>query len=97
MEDIRKGVCPLCRHNEILKTNPAGIIGSGVVVPLYAHHENRDSVWSPSGEPSGETHLFVCRSCGFAQSFVTNASEIPIGPDHHTELIRGPEPSGPYR
>src|SRR5690242_7827290 len=97
MDDMRRGQCPLCNHPEIVKTNPASIIGTGVVAPLYAHHVNRDSLWSPGGQPFGETHLYVCRSCGYAQCFITHPDRIPIGPEHHTELITAPAPSGPYR
>jgi hypothetical protein len=81
MDDIRKGVCPLCRHNEVIES-AIGQLGSE---PL-----------SVSGH-YGPLMLFTCRRCGFAQMFAKDPEKVPIEEYRQTRLIAGPAPEGPYR
>jgi hypothetical protein len=105
MEDIREGVCPLCRHNEILSAVP-----QGPPVPLFiALGYDNDSVRledigrsaQQQSTPTGVLMVFTCRRCGFSQLFATLPEEIPLrdgGPSAHgAMLIKGREPAGPYR
>ena len=46
-------------------------------------------VW-PGRNPNygrGDLLLYVCRSCGFAEWYVSDPESIPIGPDYRTELV----------
>jgi hypothetical protein len=91
MDDIRKGVCPLCRHNEIHERR----------YPPEGFHERfitQPPTPIPSGKivsPYGISIRYVCRRCGFAQMFVHAPELLPITNDDR--LIKGPEPEGPYR
>ena len=94
MEDIRKGICPLCRHNEIIQAAP--VEGDYERAnPLAVTHEK--SWFRPLGRAIGPLNTFVCRRCGFAQWFAFDMEKIPIGDEFGTRLIRGPEDAGPYR
>ena len=36
----------------------------------------------------GELLLHICKSCGFAEWYVSDPESIPIGEDYRTELIK---------
>jgi hypothetical protein len=95
MEDIRKGTCPLCRHNEILQTWPeeAGPAGGNL---LAAAHE-KGVLGLNWYKPLGPLSAFVCRRCGFTQWFAAEPARIPVDEKQNVRLIKGPEPQGPYR
>jgi hypothetical protein len=40
---------------------------------------------------------YVCRRCGYMQSFADNPTDIPIDEAHRTRLIKSGRTSGPYR
>ena len=103
MEDIRKGVCPLCSHNEVIEapvfdlsplTGPLdgqvrwqGAFPAGLT---YSAGQSRQAV-----VVHGALSRYACRSCGFTQTFVASPVDVPIGPDYRTRLLKGPEPAGP--
>jgi hypothetical protein len=104
MEDIRKGTCPLCEHEEIIRCKPVDfapptLTDSKGVVPLAATHVSRFFGGPNPRRPVGVFHAFVCRACGYSQWFAGTPKEIPIGSEWDTDLItpRRPEPQGPYR
>jgi hypothetical protein len=88
MDDIRKGLCPLCRHNEIVETSP-----KAAALPIVVASIPR--VVRP--ELIGLVRMYVCRSYGNSQFFTTDPASIPITDEHDTRLITGPAPEGPYR
>jgi hypothetical protein len=51
-------------------------------------------------EPLGVLVAHVCRGCGFTELYTHGFAELPIGPQHGTELIdvgpQGPD-DGPFR
>jgi len=47
--------------------------------------------------PIGRLLAHMCRACGFTQMFASDPGAVPVGPEHKTFLIKGPEPEGPYR
>jgi hypothetical protein len=79
----RKGVCPLCRHNEVISS------------PSFA--ERAISHDAQAARVYGMLTLFTCRRCGFSQWFANRPDEVPIDQKRGIELISGPEPEGPYR
>jgi len=109
MEDIRKGMCPLCGHNEILEASP-GVsvdayrgIGSQVTA-IQMTTETGPGIIEAfrtglTGErpPRGYWNTFACRRCGYAQTFINHCDAVPIDDKLGTRLIKGPEPKGPYR
>ena len=102
MEDIRKGVCPLCRHNEILLTRPTELTGElNHPVPLTAARlvvPRKGFLGITTYDPheAGTLSAFICRRCGCTQFFTVRPDEIPT--DGATiQMIKGPEPAGPYR
>ncbi len=97
MEDIRKGTCPLCKHNEIVETAPKDQMGREGALPLSAHSGVDKSRWLPRFVQRGELHTYICRRCGYVQWFASDPDSIPIGAEHDTRVIKGPEPAGPYR
>lgn len=48
------------------------------------------------GAAAGALEAFVCKACGHVEWFATGAEDIPIGPEHRTELIELKGQS-PYR
>jgi hypothetical protein len=86
MEDVRAGVCPACRYNEIveapLKLRVGGSWVEQFLVPLHEH---------------GPLMLYACRRCGHVEPRVANVADVPIGPQYDTRLIKGSDPQGPYR
>lgn len=39
------------------------------------------------GAPFGLLEAWVCRGCGFTELYALNPEEIPVGPEHGTELV----------
>src|SRR5262245_1637062 len=100
MDDIRKGICPVCRHNEIVEAIPFEFDETTMPNQLALAHEPRQG-WLAKNHfwPSnayGLLKAYACRSCGFVQLFADRASEVPIGEKYRTRLLRGPDTS-PYR
>ena len=96
MDDIRQGVCPVCRHNEIVEAVPhPDVTESGGQRPLAVAYEQRSEIddWR---RPIGRQMIYFCRRCGFTQWYVENPKAVPIVPGQ-ARVIKGPEPSGPYR
>ena len=98
MQDMRKGRCPLCEHNEILESVPAQFGDQHLEVPFAVTYDRR---WVMQGRnpkyPHGQLRLYVCRRCGYAQWFADNPAKIPVGEEYSTRILRGPEPEAPYR
>jgi hypothetical protein len=100
MDDMRKGVCPLCSNREILETTPCeSLRDGGDFVPLSAHKQSAGFIHPFAN--FGSFMTYICRRCGYAQWFASNPVEIPIavneGGHHPTRLITGLEPDSPYR
>ncbi|MFT5353445.1 MAG: hypothetical protein ACI9KE_000643 [Polyangiales bacterium] len=98
MRDIRNGNCPLCDHDEVVEADP----------PTYGHQDSErdmtvtaDPRWLMSGRNPGKGHgelrVWFCRSCGFAQWFVSEPATVPISDEHKTRLIKGKKDPGPFR
>jgi len=90
MEDIRKGVCPLCGHDRVIdcKLNDGFSLPPAIVRPR---------TMSLDQEPRGVLHLWACRRCGFSQLFASEPDKVPIGEKHGTTLVQGTKTAGPYR
>jgi hypothetical protein len=90
----------LCAHQEIIESVPALFGDADGEKEQAVTYEPR---WVMSGRnpdhPRGILRLYVCRHCGFAQSFALDPGSIPIGKDHRTRLIRRPDamPTDPTR
>lgn len=91
MEDIRKGVCPLCRHNEVLerRSTPEGFRET------YAAQEPAYLPPAKTTVAYGAVHRYICLGCGFSQEFAQSPKLLPMTKDDR--VIKGSEPVGPYR
>ena len=91
MRDMRGGICPLCAHQEIIEAVPAEFANESFEVTAAVTYESR---WVLSGRnpkhPHGVLRIFVCRSCGYVQTFALDPETVPIDPNMRTRLIRGP-------
>ncbi len=92
MDDIRKGLCPLCRHNEILveATKPLGhrvTRSPQAGAPFLAPTQ--------TSMPYGIVESYICLKCGLIQRFLKDPELMPRDDSMH--VLRGPEPQGPYR
>ncbi len=97
MEDIRKGVCPLCWHNQVIQGWPLDF-ASGMQNPLALAHVQSFVTGPRQDKPLGPLLTYTCRRCGYTQWFVKDPETVPIDEKAHTRLIEGrPEPGGPYR
>ncbi len=92
MRDMRKGVCALCEHTEIVVAAAKETAGP-VFVPL--------AVASRQGwlgrEPVGAFTTYTCRSCGYTQWFASKPSEIPIDEDKWGTVLHRAKPPAGYR
>ena len=100
MDDIRKGICPLCQHNEIVEAVPYEFDETTIPNQLALAHEPRTgwlnkNAFSPS-DAYGMLRVYACRSCGFAQWFADDPKRVPIGEQYRTRILRGPDTT-PYR
>ena len=95
MDDIRSGHCPLCKHDVIVEVSR---VTFGVATLAVTYHPRWLMAGTDPLQPEGLLKFYVCRQCGYAQSFVENPASIPIGEEYQTKLIRGrDEDRGPYR
>lgn len=98
MLDIRKGVCPLCEHTEIVESVPADFGSKDHERTAAVTYEPR---WVVAGRnpnyPHGMLRFYVCRSCGYVQWFAEDPGSIPIGDRYLTRIISGPAKTEPYR
>jgi hypothetical protein len=96
MEDIRKGVCPLCKHNEIVRSLLFAV-GANDPAPVVVATEKTMNGDSVEIYPRGRLASYMCRRCGFTQLFSAVPDNVPVGLQFGTTLITGPSPEGPYR
>lgn len=47
--------------------------------------------------PRGLLKIYVCRRCGFCQTFADDPGSIPIDAEHRTRLLTAPDSGEPYR
>ena len=97
MLDLRLGTCPLCRGNEVIETVPSMFVGEPHWEAALAVTYLDDGRGRDPARPSGLLSLFTCRRCGYAQWFAAHPGSIPIGREHRTRLVKGPDPAPPYR
>jgi hypothetical protein len=108
MEDIRKGACPLCKHNEIVEAEALEFgdfnVASpkGVAYAVTRPQEMLGMTVAKGGAPSlpdvfGALVSYTCRRCGYTQWFAKDPAQIPIHPGNRTRLIKGQSSDGPYR
>lgn len=92
MRDIRKGVCPLCEHDEIVEGFPGEFIQGGIETPAAFTYDPR---WLLGGRNPSNAHgvlsYYMCRSCGHLQWFVQDPENVPIDAERRTRLVT---PSG---
>lgn len=103
MHDIRSGICPLCDHREIIEARALQIYGEtgDNVAPLVVTYGKKPASFLSSeawntNEPYGRLRSYICRACGYVQSFATSPKDIPIDAKNETRLIHG-EAQKPYR
>lgn len=91
MDDIRKGLCPVCGHNEVIEAIMRDLgdesaeykavtyeaVNFGELVPVYQRVAH------------GLLRLYVCRRCGYSQYYADSPETIPIGDEFLTRLIKG--------
>jgi hypothetical protein len=97
MEDIRKGVCPLCRHNEVLRSTLCAITADGEQAAIAVAREEVSREQGIVMRARGRIASNMCRRCGFTQLFTSHPDEVPVGSAFGTSLVKGPDPDGPYR
>jgi hypothetical protein len=101
MEDIRKGVCPLCRHNEVIEGPVRDLSPTtrlAIPVAAYAAGFTYTKGRGPDAMTvHGPLTHYACRRCGYMQTFASDAASIPIDDAHATRLLKGPSSAGPYR
>lgn len=99
MRDMRKGICPLCDHHEIVEGVPGEFADNAGELPAAFTYESR---WMLSGRnphrAHGELRYYMCRRCGHVQWFVDAPESVPIGEKFQTRLIAGRRSdTEPYR
>ena len=101
MEDMRKGVCSLCEHTEVIEAIAMDLApvetawppGTGAFAAAVTHTFRDGNTFASHGV----IRRYVCRRCGFMQSFADSPADIPIDEAHRTRLIKSARASGPYR
>jgi hypothetical protein len=93
MLDMRKGVCALCGHGEIIDAPAREFTDDdGEPVQLAVAHapEKIDFMGTKrsADRPFGRLRMLVCRSCGFVQWFASKPEKIPVNDTLGTKLIR---------
>jgi len=90
---MRSGKCPKCRGSEIVVAQPPEYGHGSIETPMTVTAEPR---WFLGGRNprhgKGQLVLYVCRSCGFAEWYVTDPRSIPIGAEYRTRMLGSPEP-----
>lgn len=93
MLDMRKGVCAICSHTEIIDAPALDYLDEDNPTPVaVTHAPDTMSFLQPTGalaKPYGVLRMLVCRSCGFVQWFASKPQRIPIDETHGTKLIAG--------
>jgi hypothetical protein len=84
VDDIRSGICPLCRHGEIVA---AHAIRDGQMFPLATVRARQGKHSLQSIDPVGAFYACICRSCGYTQFFTWNPEAIPVAEEYGTELL----------
>src|SRR4051812_19159357 len=98
MHDIRNGICPLCDHREIIEARALqlyGETGERVASLAVTYDCPAGGNWN-TDEAHGLLKSYVCRACGYVQSFASNPGGIPIDSQNDTRLIKG-DGAKPYR
>jgi hypothetical protein len=101
MEDMRKGECPLCKHDEVIEAIAMDLApvetawppGTGAFAAAVTHTFREGNTFASHGI----IRRYVRRRCGYMQSFADSPADIPIDAAHRTRLIGNRRPSGPYR
>jgi predicted nucleic-acid-binding Zn-ribbon protein len=89
MDNIRQGVCPVCRHNEIIQAELLVDGERNEHQVALARGTEGTSVFARM-QNFGVMHAFTCRHCGYTQLFAESPATVPIGDRHRTRLIVGP-------
>jgi hypothetical protein len=97
MKDIRTGFCPLCEHDEIIEATPPDFGDEAEHMAAVTYAPRKLMRGRDPRRPFGMLLLYVCRHCGYCQSFANKPKEIPIGEDYETRLIKGRGPGATYR
>ncbi|WP_394832636.1 hypothetical protein LVJ94_39645 [Pendulispora rubella] len=73
--------------------------GSYVLTATHARTEQLSGMVFGMRPPVvfGIIEAYICRRCGFVQSFAREPEKIPIGEKYETTLVRGPKDGNPYR
>lgn len=95
--------CTRCSGTEFVRclavrerATAPGESGYQYAAPLSATFEmNTDTTFwagrtvrSPDfGKPRGSFEAYICRGCGYTEMYARAPTEIPIGPEHATELF----------
>ncbi|MBP6837886.1 MAG: hypothetical protein KA190_11315 [Kofleriaceae bacterium] len=104
--------CQRCNHTRFVRTLPREYAARGgdyavaYALPMYAASAARvgHTLWSGSPraeEPHtssgvGLLEVYICLGCGLVEWYCHGAEQIPIGPEHMTEVI-DVGAAGPYR
>lgn len=99
MEDIRRGHCPLCGHNEIVRSTLRET-SDGAMLPLavaYGYSAGDGPRYQSANNPLGRLAVFVCRACGFSQLFTENPGTVPVDEALGTSLVKGVPKGGGHR
>jgi predicted nucleic-acid-binding Zn-ribbon protein len=97
----RRHVCPKCQHNHILLIESVPDTGeiSTEIRPLHIAEVFAGDGWfGDKTRTAGRLSAAVCRACGYAELYVTDAPLIPVDGRYVREVV-GPEPGdqSPYR
>jgi hypothetical protein len=99
MIDIRKGVCPVCDHGEILEAIPFDFGDTDLPRTMAVTSQPVQGMFFSGFDPKrsyGPLRLYVCRSCGFTEWFTDDPGSIPVGHQYRTRIVRG-RSRAPYR
>ncbi len=87
---MKNGICTRCGHPEVIKAVAADYAEDNREKPMAVTADRR---WIHAGRnpeyTHGELYTYTCRSCGFTEWYAEEPSEIPIGPDYKTSLLKG--------
>lgn len=98
------GPCRRCSGPQIVRARiPEGFTVDGAtatwlrpIAIAYLHTRGATGIeYRPDGGV-GYLEAYVCRRCGFTEIYCTHPEQLPIGPEHGTELLEYPI-EGPLR
>lgn len=99
MLDMRKGICAVCSHTEIIDAPALDWVDEDNATPVAVTHApdslNFLQPTSALAKPYGVLRMLVCRSCGFVQWFASRPHRIPVSEVHGTKLIKGGDAEAP--